>query len=704
MSKFGQYELLDRIAVGGMAEIFRGRAFGEEGFEKMVAIKRVLPSYARDSRFVAMLVTEARIHAGLSHRNIVQIQDLGISPDGEYFIVLEYVDGPDLAALLARLHERKAAARLPDPVALYVAIELGEGVHFAHQLAGPDAQPLGLVHRDISPSNVLLSYAGEVKLSDFGLAKRRTDHSVVGSLKGKLAYMSPEQARRSLLDRRSDIFALGAVLFELLTGHQLRQITDDVSGWQQVASGLVPPPRRFRPDLSPALDALLNRALAPDPRDRFPNARAFVDQARAALAVLPRSRVGEAGELQAILKAILPPGSPRPSKEHSRVIRLVSEIVPGGREQPDVTVPVFFAGAAITAGTEDVTAVTPPPQSSSQGPPALPPPRLTGQESAPHRPIPAVLRPPPRAEERRSAAGLIAVDSNQLNERADRPAADEQRIIAAWPSLGLTRTPAAVPMEDDPGPTPPPPLIQAPPAPSRPTPVRRPAPVQSPPAPSGFRPPTPAQGAPPLQPFRPQASVNAPHPAAPALAPALPPALPQALPPAYLAPAAPPGRTASFAPVAAPRAMDVPPSAPQPAPSRLGLSVLLLLLATAGAVVYTHQQVVPLQVLMVWFQPARLDIRTQPSGAQVFLDGRRLSAQTPTYTEIRRNRADHVLELRRDGFRTEQIPLRYDRTVELLIDVKLAPAPPPGRQPEPAVPSASGPPILGPGRGSRGAR
>src|SRR5213079_988565 len=145
---FGQYELLDRIAVGGMAEVFRGRALGEEGFEKLVAIKRVLPTYAQDGRFVGMLVTKARIHASLSHKNIVQIHDLGISEEGEYFIVLEYVDGRDLAALLDVLSRRSSTAgrllRLSDAVALHVIIELGEGVHLAHELRGPDGQPLGL--------------------------------------------------------------------------------------------------------------------------------------------------------------------------------------------------------------------------------------------------------------------------------------------------------------------------------------------------------------------------------------------------------------------------------------------------------------------------------------------------------------------------------------------------------------------------------
>src|SRR4051812_30362864 len=329
--RFGQYEILGRIAVGGMAEVYRGRAVGDEGFEKPVAIKRILPPYASDSRFVSMLVTEARIHASLSHKNIVQIHDLGLSEEGEHFIVLEYVDGRDLAALLDVLARTASPAgrslRLSDAVALYVIIELGEGVHFAHELRGPEGS-LGLVHRDISPSNVLISYAGEVKLSDFGLAKRSTDHSVVGSIKGKLAYMSPEQARRATLDRRTDIFALGAVLFEMLTGHRLRDIADEVDGWRQVASGLVPAVRSFRPDLPPALERVLIRSLAPDPRDRFPDARSFVATAREALATVPRPAHGEEADLQELLRAVLPPGAPRPAGPASKVIRLVSEFLP----------------------------------------------------------------------------------------------------------------------------------------------------------------------------------------------------------------------------------------------------------------------------------------------------------------------------------------------------------------------------------------
>ncbi len=279
--KFGQYELLELIAVGGMAEVFKGRVVAAEGFEKLVAIKRILPDLAEDERFVKMLLTEARIHSALSHRNIVQIHDLGISEDGQYFIVLEYVEGYDLR-MITRAARRRGEI-IPEVLSLHIASELAQGLHFAHELKGDDGQPLGLIHRDVTPSNVLISLAGEVKLSDFGLAKRRHDRSVVGSLKGNLSYMSPEQAMQSPLDRRTDIFSLGAVLFELLTGRRLREITDEVAGWSHVASGAVPSVRTLRPDLPPTIERLLDRALAADPKQRFPDASAFGNAIRQAL-------------------------------------------------------------------------------------------------------------------------------------------------------------------------------------------------------------------------------------------------------------------------------------------------------------------------------------------------------------------------------------------------------------------------------------
>ncbi len=472
MSKFGQYQLLERVAVGGMGEVYRARSLGEEGFEKPVAIKRILPSYASDVRFVEMLVTEARIHAPLSHRNIVQIHDLGISEDHEYFIVLEFVDGHDLGALLTRLAERRlrgiGPSRVPDAVALYIAIELGEGLHFAHEQRDERGEPLGLIHRDICPSNVLLSYAGEVKLSDFGLAKRRTDHSIVGSLKGQLAYMSPEQARRASLDRRTDIFSLGAVLFEMLTGQSLRTISDDISGWQLVASGAVPTPRQCRPDILPALEQLLEGALAPDPRDRFPDARAFVAEARGALDLLPRSRAGEAGELTALLRGLLPPGRPRPAKAQSKVIRLLSELaLPAPAPPPPAPARKRESGPV---SKSPPPAAAPPPIAASAPPPAAreaPPPREREAGAPREREAPPPREreaPPPREREEtrpalaRNPAPPAPAEAEEAQRRSDGAWPAFLDLVA--PPIGSGVSPAPVPR------APPAPTFRAPPAPA----------------------------------------------------------------------------------------------------------------------------------------------------------------------------------------------------------------------------------------------
>ncbi len=320
--KFGQYELLEPIAIGGMAEVFKGRVVAAEGFEKFVAIKRILPDLAEDERFVKMLLTEARIHSALSHRNIVQIHDLGISEDGQYFIVLEFVEGYDLRIISEQLTAEGEI--IPEALSLHIASEIAQGLQFAHELRDPDGLPLGLIHRDVTPSNILISFAGEVKLSDFGLAKRRHDRSVVGSLKGNLSYMSPEQAMQGPLDRRTDVFSLGAVLFEMLTGRRLREITNEVAAFSHVASGVIPSARQIRPDLPVAIERLLDRALAADPAQRFPDAAAFGTAIREVLGQM-NVPVG-ASDLGALLGLVNPPRRPRLLMlERSRVIRLGPE-------------------------------------------------------------------------------------------------------------------------------------------------------------------------------------------------------------------------------------------------------------------------------------------------------------------------------------------------------------------------------------------
>ena len=508
----GHYELFDRFAVGAMAELYLGRARGEEGFEKMVVIKRVLPRLADDKRFVQMLQTEARIHASLSHKNIVQIHDLGVSADGEYFIVLEYVDGRDLGSLLdanAKMARPSTSKRIDDALGLFLMSEIAEGVHFAHELRGGDGNTLGLVHRDISPSNILLSYAGEVKLSDFGVAKRNTDSSVVTSLKGELGYISPEQARGAPTDRRSDIFSLGAVAFEIFTGSPLRNLSGSPDDYLKAASGILASPQRYRPDIPPAIERVLAGALAPDPRDRFADARKFVDACREALATVPRSKSGEASELKNLLSALLPPGAKSQHKLPTKVISLMPSL------------------------WEDVT--------------------------VPDSPMPPLLGVPPKP----------------TNVQMSRTAPDSQVApMAARPPSGERKIP---------------PRLLTPPQAGR------------------------AGGQ--LNPLR-------------------------------------AGHTHHNA----------------------AWAVLILMALLASTLFSIHVYVMPLPVAFAYFRPAFIEVTSQPSGADVYVDEKKVLGLTPAIVEVRRDHLQHLVEVRKEGFEPIRQDLRYDREVRLQVSVRLMPA------------------------------
>ena len=265
-----RYELIERIGAGGMAEIFRGKAIAAGGFEKPVAIKRILPHLSQDRRFVELLIAEANILSHLRHRNIVQIFDVGLGDDGQYFLVMEYVDGSDLGALVQRLDVRRK--RLPVELVLHIGAEVCEALEHAHAARGPDQRSLRIVHRDVSPSNVLLSRSGEVKLTDFGIAKRPEEVTGHGGVRGKFAYISPEQAMNTHVDARSDVYSLGIVLYELVLGHRLFSHLADFDALRAVRSGVVRPPREIDPALAPELEEILMKTLAHDPAQRFASA------------------------------------------------------------------------------------------------------------------------------------------------------------------------------------------------------------------------------------------------------------------------------------------------------------------------------------------------------------------------------------------------------------------------------------------------
>jgi eukaryotic-like serine/threonine-protein kinase len=272
--QLGKYTLVRRLATGGMAELFLAIQRSVGGFEKLIVIKRILPSMNQDRAFIGMLLHEARIAATLSHPNIVQIFDLG-SVDGAYFIAMEHIDGEDLRAIVRQM-KSSMAVEFPLEHALSIILGVCAGLAYAHEKTDLDGHPLNIVHRDVSPQNVLVTFGGDVKLVDFGIAKSASgpwEDTKSGRLKGKIAYMSPEQARGEPIDSRSDIFAAGVMLFELTTGRRLFKAASEYETFKLICERDCPLPSSIRPDYPPALEAIVMRALQKDPRERWQTAR-----------------------------------------------------------------------------------------------------------------------------------------------------------------------------------------------------------------------------------------------------------------------------------------------------------------------------------------------------------------------------------------------------------------------------------------------
>jgi serine/threonine protein kinase len=258
-----------------MAEVFLAKAEGLMGFEKTLVLKRILPHLAEDPGFVEMFLSEARLAARLNHPHIVQIFDFG-EAHGQYFLAMEYIDGPNLRVLIQRASERGMA--LPPAVCARLVAHACEGLAFAHDFADPETgQPLELIHRDISPDNILLSRQGTVKVVDFGIAKAagQSHRTQTGVIKGKLAYMPPEQVRASPLDRRVDVYALGVVLYELLTGSKPFDAPTDASMMQAILFEPLVPAGERRSDLPQATEQILERALAKERENRYPDCATF---------------------------------------------------------------------------------------------------------------------------------------------------------------------------------------------------------------------------------------------------------------------------------------------------------------------------------------------------------------------------------------------------------------------------------------------
>lgn len=272
LEEYGNYYLLEKIAVGGMAELFKAQQRGVQGFQKIVAIKRILPHFSDNEDFVTMFIDEAKLAAQLTHPNIAQIFDLG-KAGSSYYIAMEYVNGRDLRTLLKRV--REFGMPFPEQVAAFVVMKVAAALDYAHRKRGFDDRELKLVHRDISPQNILLSTEGAVKLVDFGIAKAasKASHTVAGALKGKLLYMSPEQATGQPLDNRSDLYSLGLVLFELVTGERCFQADSELGVLEKVRLGRVADLQSLKPSISKEMAAIVNRALQKNVEHRYPSAR-----------------------------------------------------------------------------------------------------------------------------------------------------------------------------------------------------------------------------------------------------------------------------------------------------------------------------------------------------------------------------------------------------------------------------------------------
>ena len=318
---FGRYYLLGLIARGGMAEVYRAKC--DDGSRRLLAVKVMRPQLAREARFVDMFHREGKLALLLRNRCIVETLELG-QYDGRHFITMEYIGGRDLTQVLRRCQETQQ--RIPVPHAVYIAARIAEGLHFAHTLAGPDGRPLNIVNRDVSPSNVRLSYDGDVKLLDFGIAQALMKFtSEIGILKGKFSYMSPEQIRGMPLDARTDVFSAGIILHEMLTTEKLFRGDTEFALMEKVRKAEVPLPSEFNRRVTAELDAIATRALARDVADRYQTAAQLAADLDALIGgyrfdpkelrqfmrqLFRKEYAKEVEDTQLALEAVLVPGGP----------------------------------------------------------------------------------------------------------------------------------------------------------------------------------------------------------------------------------------------------------------------------------------------------------------------------------------------------------------------------------------------------------
>ncbi len=330
-ARVGSYTIVAQLRTGGMATLYLARRSGPAGFSRLVAIKVVNARHSSDPRVVEMFLDEARLTARIEHPNVVYVEELG-EIDGTYYLVMEYVHGCSLAQLAQTLSASKQ--RLSPLLAVAICARVAEGLHAAHETAGEDGWLLDIVHRDVNPQNILLSHRGHVKLIDFGVAKAKmgAEETNAASLKGTVRYMAPEQGSAGAIDRRTDIYALGTVLWELLTMRPFFAGKSDIEILKQVRRPDLVRPSRYAPEVPSALDRAVLRALAPERDDRFPNAK---EMRRTLIASLPRAGNIDSSHIADLLASVMG-----------------DTLEPEGAELPDDISQVFYAEQLRVAGLE----------------------------------------------------------------------------------------------------------------------------------------------------------------------------------------------------------------------------------------------------------------------------------------------------------------------------------------------------------------
>jgi serine/threonine-protein kinase len=473
LSQIGKYELLRKIAIGGMAEVFLAKAAGPMGFEKTLVVKQILPHLADDPKFVEMFLAEAKLAAQLNHPNVVQIFDFG-EAEGHHFLAMEYVDGPNLRALVRRAQE---LGRPLDPPVVAKIISLAcEGLAYAHEFQDPaTGQPLGLIHRDVSPDNILISKTGAVKVVDFGIAKaaNKTQQTRTGVLKGKLAYMPPEQLRLHPMDLRVDVFALGMVLYELLTGVRPFDAVDEIAIMQAIIYEPFVPAATRRPDTPPALRDAIDKAIEKDREKRYHSCR----------------------ELQADLERyIVSTGNPVAGYQLSQLVNALAPDGAGNQPSPaprQVRTPISQAQLLATPLPRTAAGLPlPPPEPREPDQPLAQAPRPISRTGAPRGTDPH-LRPPPSVQRGAGrpanprvmgavGAGvvLIGILVFALTGRSPAPPPPPPAAATPAPTPAAAPTPAPTPVAPStPGPAP---VATSPepktPAPAQPLPKAKPAP------------------------------------------------------------------------------------------------------------------------------------------------------------------------------------------------------------------------------------